>query len=100
MYVININVLNNEVIVGPKEALKVDDRWAVSSFGNGLDRITLTAPVLSSARKVIFIVSGASKQIALKRLLDPSEPVTRTPARLVNPSTEILVLADEAALAF
>lgn len=62
--------------------------------GKGLPRITLTAPVLSAARRVIFLVSGSGKQEALRRLLDPQEPVERTPARRVAPATEVVVLAD------
>ncbi len=62
--------------------------------GKGLPRITLTAPVLSAARQVIFLVSGAGKRQALERLLDPQEPVERTPARLVQPRGEVLILAD------
>ena len=81
------------------DAVHVQDRWVVVGAGKGLQRITLTAPVLSAARKVIFIVSGSSKQEALRRLIDPSESVQRTPARLVRPDSEILVLADEAAAA-
>jgi 6-phosphogluconolactonase len=43
---------------------------------------------------VIFLVSGAGKRQALERLLDPQEPVERTPARLVQPRGEVLILAD------
>ncbi len=81
------------------DALNVLDSWATVSHGKGLDRITLTSPVLSSARKVIFMVSGAAKQNALIRLLNPLESIYRTPAKLVQPHTEVLVLADEAAAA-
>jgi 6-phosphogluconolactonase len=62
--------------------------------GKGLERISLTAPVLSAARQVIFLVSGAAKAEALRRLIDPREPAERTPARLVQPRTPVLVLAD------
>ncbi len=65
--------------------------------GAGMPRITLTAPVLSAARRVIFLVSGAAKRGALQRLLDPAEGPERTPARLVQPSGEVVVLADAAA---
>lgn len=65
--------------------------------GKGLPRITLTAPVLSAARKGIFLVSGAGKRQALQRLLDPAEPVERTPARLVQPASEVVILADATA---
>lgn len=67
--------------------------------GKGLERITVTAPVLSAARQVLFLVSGAGKQQALKRLLDPQEPAARTPARLVCPQSTVLILADQAAAA-
>jgi len=60
-------------------------------------RITMTAPLLSAARQVVFLVSGAGKREALRRLMDPEESSQRTPARLVQPETEIIVLADQAA---
>jgi 6-phosphogluconolactonase len=75
----------------------IRDRSVTLGEGKGLVRITLTAAVLSAARRVIFLVSGAGKQQALKRLLDPNEPADRTPARLVQPTTEVLIMADAAA---
>ncbi|MFN9646286.1 MAG: 6-phosphogluconolactonase [Cyanobacteriota bacterium] len=72
----------------------VRDRWVTTGEGKGLPRITLTAPVLSAARKVIFLVSGAGKREALARLLDPGESPERTPARLVQPHDEVLILSD------
>lgn len=76
-----------------------DDRGlsVTVGIGKGLERISLTAPVLSAARQVVFLVSGVSKQQALARLLDPDEPAERTPARLVKPRGPVLVLADRAA---
>ena len=67
--------------------------------GKGMERITLTAPVLSAARQVIVLVSGATKREALRRLLDPMESPERTPARLVQPRLPVLVLADADAAA-
>ena len=81
------------------DAPQVKDRWTTIGRGKGLDRITLTAPVLSAARKVMFLICGEGKRDALRRLLDPQESEKRTPARLVQPSTEIVVLTDEAAYA-
>jgi len=75
----------------------VTDRWVTTGEGKGLPRITLTAPALSAARKVIFLVSGAGKRPALERLLNAQEPGERTPARLVRPLSEVLILADAAA---
>ena len=79
------------------DSLNVNDSWATVGMAKGHERVTLTAPVLSAARKVVFLVSGSSKQIALQRLMDPSEPSSRTPARLVQPHSEILILADDEA---
>lgn len=79
----------------------VRDRWVTTGEGKGLPRITFTAPVLCAARKVIFLVSGAGKREALGRLLDAQESEERTPARLVRPRGEVLILADaEAASGF
>ena len=75
----------------------VTDQIVTIGEGKGLPRITLTAPVLSAARQVIFLVSGAGKQQALRRLLDPEESSERTPARLVQPDQEVVILADAAA---
>ena len=75
-------------------AAGVTDRAVAVGEGKGLERITLTAPVLSAARQVIILVSGAGKQEALRRLLDPSESPLRTPAKLVQPRTPVVVLAD------
>ncbi|MFN6340691.1 MAG: 6-phosphogluconolactonase [Cyanobacteriota bacterium] len=72
----------------------VQDRWVTTGEGKGLPRITLTAPTLSAARAVMFLVSGAGKRQALERLLDPQEPIERTPARLVRPRGEVVILAD------
>ncbi len=78
-------------------ATTVTDRSVTVSDGKGLARITLTAPVLSAARQVVFLVCGADKRQALRRLLDPAESPQRTPAVLVQPTTEVLVLADNGA---
>jgi 6-phosphogluconolactonase len=79
------------------EVTRVTDRWVAVGEGGGRPRITLTAPVLCAARKVIVLVSGAGKRTALQRLLDPAEPTERTPAKLVQPAAEVLILADHAA---
>jgi len=77
----------------------VTDRPVTLGEGKGLPRITLTAPVLSAAEQVIFLVSGAGKQEALRRLLDSDESPARTPARLVCPESVVTILADAAAAA-
>ena len=77
------------------EAPTVIDRWATVGRGKGLDRITLTAPVLSAADQVVFLVSGAGKRQALGRLIDPAESAERTPAKLVRPAKQVLIFADQ-----
>ncbi|AAP99888.1 MULTISPECIES: 6-phosphogluconolactonase [Prochlorococcus] len=79
------------------QSLYVKGAYATIGQGKGQQRISLTAEVLCSAAKVIFLVSGESKQIALKRLLDPLESFERTPARLVKPDSEVIIFTDEAA---
>jgi len=80
-------------------ATRVTDRWVTHGEGKGIPRVSFTAPLLSAARQVIFLVAGSAKQQALSRLLDPNETPERTPAKLVQPSTAILVLADAEACA-
>lgn len=80
-------------------ATSVTDELVTVSEGKGMARITMTAPLLSAARQVVFLVSGSGKSEALRRLLDPEESPQRTPARLVQPDTQIIVLADQAAAA-
>ena len=71
-----------------------DSDIAILTEGKGLRRISLTPSIISASKKLAFIVSGASKQIALKRLLDKNEPSTRTPAKLISNKSQILIFTD------
>jgi 6-phosphogluconolactonase len=51
--------------------------------------------LLNSTDNIVFLISGSAKQVAIKRLLDQAESWERTPAKLVSPSSEIIVLADK-----
>tara|TARA_B100001250_G_C19515674_1_gene663658 strand:- start:11 stop:724 length:714 start_codon:yes stop_codon:yes gene_type:complete len=77
------------------DSLEVNDSITTVSRGGGYDRITLTTPAFNCASQIIFLVSGKSKQTALKRLIDPSESYLRTPAKLIQTANPILILADE-----
>ncbi|WP_320664383.1 6-phosphogluconolactonase [Prochlorococcus sp. MIT 1223] len=77
------------------DSLEVNNRWTTVSTGNNQERITLTHPVISASKKVIFLVSGSSKQIALKRLIDPLEDPNRTPSKLIKPLSCIDIIADQ-----
>tara|TARA_B100000700_G_C14821840_1_gene750336 strand:+ start:66 stop:776 length:711 start_codon:yes stop_codon:yes gene_type:complete len=78
-------------------ATKEIEKYVTIAKGNGLERLTLTAPVISASKKVVFLVTGSHKKEALRRLLDSRESVERTPAKLIQPSTEILIAADYSA---
>ena len=78
-------------------AVNVEDQWVTVGWGKDLPRVSMTAPLLSAAQHVIILVAGAAKRQALQRLLDPDEKPARTPAKLVAPKGEVLVLCDEAA---
>ena len=78
-------------------AVNVKDQWVTVGWGKDLARVSMTAPLLSAAKHVIILVAGAAKRQALQRLLDPKEDPARTPAKLVAPKGEVLVLCDQAA---
>ena len=82
------------------DALFERDSLITVGEGKGNKRITFTSKLLSSADNVVFLISGSAKQTALKRLLDKSESWERTPAKLVAPSSEVIVLADKDASTF
>ena len=71
----------------------VDD-LVIFNEGKGLKRISLTPKVLSASSKIVFLVSGSSKKLALKRLLDKSEPDDRTPSKLIKSSNQISIFCD------
>jgi 6-phosphogluconolactonase len=74
--------------------LEVHDRdVALTAPYQGLERMTLTYPVLERARVVLWLVTGAEKVDALRRLRahDPSIPAGRVPVEHAT------VLADMAA---
>ncbi len=77
------------------DALFERDSLIAAGEGKGHKRITFTSKLLSAADNVVFLISGSAKQTALKRLLDPSESWERTPAKLVAPNSDIIVLADK-----
>ena len=72
----------------------VDD-FVIFNEGKGLKRISLTPKVLSSSSKIVFLVSGANKSIALKRLLDEKEAPDRTPSKLIKSINQISIFCDQ-----
>ena len=73
-------------------ALSEHDRWVTGSFGGGLCRLTLTAAFINLSRLVIFVVAGASKAEAVRRVLEGSGAADAAlPARLIHPAQGRLV---------
>ena len=71
------------------------DDLVIFNEGKGLKRISLTPKVLSASKNIIFLVSGAAKQLALKRLLDKNESQERTPSKLIKSSNQISIFCDQ-----
>jgi 6-phosphogluconolactonase len=82
------------------KALHANGRVVVRNWVGKLyaERITLTAPAASSTARVIFMVTGADKALALKAVLEgPYEP-EQLPAQLLQPKDgKVLWLVDTAA---
>lgn len=75
------------------KALHETRRLAVRNWVGKLytNRITLTAPVINNAARVVFMVTGADKTLALKGILEgPHEP-DQLPAQLIQPPNGKLV---------
>ena len=75
------------------KALHETKRLAVRNWVGKLytNRITLTAPAINNAARVIFMVTGADKALALKGILEgPHEP-DQLPAQLIQPPNGNLV---------
>lgn len=64
------------------------ERWVAAIYDSPKpppNRVTLTFPVLNSAREVVFITAGESKAAALAGVFAPYESPEALPARLVRP---------------
>ena len=71
-----------------------NDDLIITSFGKGLKRISLTPKIISASSEIVFLVTGESKNLALKRLIDTNESPKRTPAKLISSNSKILIFCD------
>ncbi len=82
-------------------ALGVQDHlvtWSPSgTLPPPVDRVTFTFPVLNTARKVVFLVSGAKKAVALRSVLEDEPPCEERPAACVKAADVLWLLDEEAA---
>ena len=78
------------------KALGETKRWVVANRVEKLnaERITLTYPVLNQARVVMFLVRGADKAEALRRVLEERTPIEDAPAHGVRPAGRLIWLVD------
>jgi 6-phosphogluconolactonase len=81
-------------------ALKVQDRLVVHNYVEKLqaNRLTMTFPLLNQAKQILFLVSGASKAMALQQVLDGEFDPLQYPAQGIRPvHGELIFFVDEAA---
>ena len=80
-------------------ALEIHDRWVVANPVLKLEttRLTLTVPVINSARAVNFLVAGEGKAEALKLILEGDADPRQYPAKLVRPAGGPVWMVDRAA---
>lgn len=82
-----------------KPEVEEERRWVVGVPLAGMEpqvpRVTLTLPVFNSARRVVFLVAGADKAPAVRRVFGP-DPDRSAPAARVRAD---LVICDAAAAA-
>ena len=61
------------------------------------NRLTMTLPVLNSAREVAFLASGTDKAQVLRTVIEEDAPPEQYPAKLVRPTGRLIWFVDRAA---
>lgn len=65
-------------------ALQVRDRLVTVGHKDGQPRLTLTVPFINQARQILFLVTGANKQTALRHILNRTGDPYTYPAMLID----------------
>ncbi|GAB3655340.1 6-phosphogluconolactonase [Echinicola sediminis] len=82
------------------KVLEEQEKWVEGYFLESKDiyRITLTAPLINKAKKIVFFVFGENKSQALYEVLEGDRNPSQYPSQLIQPNEgEMLWLVDEAA---
>lgn len=68
-------------------ALEERRAWAAANWVEKLGawRVTLTAPAINAARRVLFLVTGAGKAGRLREVLSGGRDPSRLPSQLIDP---------------
>lgn len=87
----------------PGEAVLGEEiQWVDAYFliPQDMYRITLTAPLINKAKKIVFVLYGEKKAHALQQVLEGPDQHTKYPSQLIKPiNGEVLWFIDEAAAA-
>jgi 6-phosphogluconolactonase len=82
------------------EVLQEKTQWVKAYFlePQEMYRITLTAPFINQAKKIIFLTFGEKKASALYEILKGEPNPDKYPSQLIKPQTgEVIWLIDQAA---
>jgi len=82
-------------------AIHENNRWVVAHFVSKLDawRLTLTPPIINSARQIIFLVSGKNKAQPLYDVLHGPRQPDVLPSQIIQPTKGSLTWMLDAAAA-
>ena len=83
-------------------AVAETERLVVANPVEKLDtvRLTMTAPLVNAAHRVVFLVGGAGKADRLAEVLDGPVDIDRLPCQIIRPTGgELIWLVDAAAAA-